>query len=841
MWTSHIFNVAASMCVTMRIATAAVGLLSILAARSFTNWSQVQSESTTNNELFDPLLPHKVPVCLVCNRFVPLMDKTFLGENLLKKTINRLDSSHIRLPDEIRKYYKGGSAQYRRNNRYIRKGLLSPLASEKIVRGRNGVSEVFFSSCVTCKKSLEQKTDKPPALAIANGNWKGVAPEALSKLKDIERTVVSHHRNESHVYSFFAGQQKRMQGFHTMVTMDPDNCNMALEHTESVQHQLGRQSGNIAVVFHGKFTKKQKKKVEEETTVNLNNVLEAFRFLHSHNNAYTSEDQFREYFENAIVRVDHSSVEDDTDDPAEMMWEKVTFLPDIADINSGSGSCSSSEEFAARVLHQLSSRDDPNSLDTLEFGRSQSRSRDYDADFLQKAFPVQFPYGRGGLDEDRPQKVSDEELLKLYLTVADPSVLEPNFILSVHTLFEKQRSLNRAFIMCQSRTAGERLGERLGQLTQENFNRMVENPYSDLENQFLSSVEASCKSMAHTNEAAKEARNKMFSQWVMHGEPAIFFTVSPCDSVNFRIRLYARPTEEHWFPRLDADNDVVLKEYEVRAKDRLERPGACSLDFINQMEFVTKHIIGWDKKNHCSFKDDHVGAFGEIDAFAEAVEEQGRGTLHAHCVIWIKTVRDKIRAVTKRGDTPNDLSGTSSDENKFLLDYFEQVMSCSLLGDSFVCRDCEVDNSTFVQVDKQVVRDMRHKRGSCVHRGKIGFCESCGAAAQSEETAASRLNEWFNKDLQPASPSHVLDTEHTLAALAMSHIYNCIDTLPADELKRRTILINALFNLHRCVHARSCFKKGPGAFLQKIDFLCFLDEKRIFCIFWEKNMFFMTG
>ena len=76
----------------------------------------------------------------------------------------------------------------------------------------------------------------------------------------------------------------------------------------------------------------------------------------------------------------------------------------------------------------------------------------------------------------------------------------------------------------------------------------------------------------------------------------MFFTVSPCDLVNFRIRLCARPKDQHWFPNLDADKDEVLKEHEVRAKERLACPGACAMDFCNQMEFVIKHVIGWDKK-----------------------------------------------------------------------------------------------------------------------------------------------------------------------------------------------------------------------------------------------------
>jgi hypothetical protein len=55
---------------------------------------------------------------------------------------------------------------------------------------------------------------------------------------------------------------------------------------------------------------------------------------------------------------------------------------------------------------------------------------------------------------------------------------------------------------------------------------------------FFDTLDIACKSMAHTNEASKIARRKMFSMWYSICAPGIFFTISPCDETNFRLRLY---------------------------------------------------------------------------------------------------------------------------------------------------------------------------------------------------------------------------------------------------------------------------------------------------------------
>ena len=70
-------------------------------------------------------------------------------------------------------------------------------------------------------------------------------------------------------------------------------------------------------------------------------------------------------------------------------------------------------------------------------------------------------------------------------------------------------------------------------------------------------------------------------------------------------------------------------------------PGACSLDYQAAMQVVCE-LLGWDYKRNCS---KGVGMNGKCIAFMRGDEEQGRGTLHGHCLVWLdgfEKVRDAL-------------------------------------------------------------------------------------------------------------------------------------------------------------------------------------------------------
>jgi hypothetical protein len=62
-------------------------------------------------------------------------------------------------------------------------------------------------------------------------------------------------------------------------------------------------------------------------------------------------------------------------------------------------------------------------------------------------------------------------------------------------------------------------------------------------NSLIHTVTAACRSLPYCDEAAKEARAKLFSMWYSFGPPSVFFTISPVDECSFKVKLF---TNHKW-------------------------------------------------------------------------------------------------------------------------------------------------------------------------------------------------------------------------------------------------------------------------------------------------------
>ena len=149
---------------------------------------------------------------------------------------------------------------------------------------------------------------------------------------------------------------------------------------------------------------------------------------------------------------------------------------------------------------------------------------------------------------------------------------------------------------------------------------------------FLKSVTTSCKVLGHTTEAAKEARRKVYAMTERYGSHSIMFTVTPCDECTFKVSMYANEGEVLKIPSCDCEETKCIQNFYLRAKMRTTYPGACSLYYQSAIQAVYE-MLGWDPVNN---RPKGIGIFGECIANVRADEEQGRGTLHAHILVWIK-------------------------------------------------------------------------------------------------------------------------------------------------------------------------------------------------------------
>ena len=118
----------------------------------------------------------------------------------------------------------------------------------------------------------------------------------------------------------------------------------------------------------------------------------------------------------------------------------------------------------------------------------------------------------------------------------------------------------------------------------------------------------------------------MFQLLSIYGLPCVLFTITPEDSINFRIRVIAKdinsPVTEHDDPDVLAEDKELFTFVTHCASLRSNYPGLCAIDFEILLNITIKHILGWDIKNESNIKG--VGMFGDLDAFSLSIEEQGR-------------------------------------------------------------------------------------------------------------------------------------------------------------------------------------------------------------------------
>ena len=102
------------------------------------------------------------------------------------------------------------------------------------------------------------------------------------------------------------------------------------------------------------------------------------------------------------------------------------------------------------------------------------------------------------------------------------------------------------------------------------------------------------------------------------------------------------------------------------------------------MEIAFKCLFGWDPGRQRGKR----GLFGIMEAFCRAEEEQGRGSLHSHILIWVKNFGHLRRLLFARDEKTRALARAS------YIKYVNSVMSAQLcefeVQATHACKDGEV-------------------------------------------------------------------------------------------------------------------------------------------------------
>lgn len=191
------------------------------------------------------------------------------------------------------------------------------------------------------------------------------------------------------------------------------------------------------------------------------------------------------------------------------------------------------------------------------------------------------------------------------------------------------------------------------------------------------------------------------------------------------------------------------------------------------MDIIIKSLMNWSTENQVSTG---PGMAGDVTAWVQAAEEQGRGTLHAHWQLFTKQLSSKARVKLFHRDT-----NIRYNARKELTDYIDSMICASYGSDIKLIHTCEeniqlgiirsdiYDNRAksaapkdahFIQRHAQIFRDARHKVLCNRTEGHLIMCNKCDGYIKSddivdnflrERSAKRRVSKGFDTALLPFS------------------------------------------------------------------------------------------
>ena len=271
---------------------------------------------------------------------------------------------------------------------------------------------------------------------------------------------------------------------------------------------------------------------------------------------------------------------------------------------------------------------------------------DYADNNLVNACLIQFPYGRGGMQEVRMKydgSFTDSTDVADYIDhlsrISQPHFHEQLFSLIMYNLKIKQNMVRRAGWRVRNKADAAMLAE---ELTMEDVNEAISSSRTGRRStnpngrRFLEAIDAIAASVPHTNAAAKRARRDGESMQHHFGCPTLLLTVTPDDESSILVQVYSDFKIDDGTPVAQLTDEQLIERAEERTKLRLKYPGITAFTFECLLDIIIEEVVGWDRKKGRPREDDFDFFLGVPDAFTASMEEQGRLSLHTHIQVWIR-------------------------------------------------------------------------------------------------------------------------------------------------------------------------------------------------------------
>ena len=320
----------------------------------------------------------------------------------------------------------------------------------------------------------------------------------------------------------------------------------------------------------------------------------------------------------------------------------------------------------------------------------------------------------------------------------------------------------------------------------------------------LDAVDATARSLPHTNEASKNARSVGEAMQHHFGMSSVFLTVTFDDENSLLMQVMSGQTIDDSTPVEELSDFDVCNRASGRRELRLNFPGIAAMNFEVLLDILLSEVIGWDRKNNCA--NGKEGFFGIPEALSFAVEEQGRKTLHVHMSIWIRAYKElKKRLFFGSVHEKRDAKGA-------LQAYSEHICSTSLFPSEFDAVKKSFDHDCVkplrrrgvpVVVPDQQLRNLRYRQGYKDSEGLFAYCPDCDKKWTYEQLVNDHVRK--TEVVCPPVGSHgMLDNDEQIPKARMMSKIMDYQMSKTSEVPRGCI--NATYQHHLSCHVTNCFK-----------------------------------
>jgi len=573
-------------------------------------------------------------ICIFCDVFIiGTMVPNWISKDLILQHSHRIDVNRWKEISGNNDLNLILRSQYLFPEEGFENLLLSPRSMKDPTTGK-------FLCCSTCCSSFRKEYiySSPPKFSFANNFLIGLLPDDAWKTHETEQMnillplMIAPIRPFYYLFSINGGACKRMQGTVTFFSNAQSEMIGGLE-------ALSNRVKNIIffIVFQGRMTLEQKVIARNKVKVNYTQYKKLLQWMISNNQSiFKNIDLSNITIPTIIDRNDDTSqnLHDESRDPqVESQFDIRFYYPSTDSPSTSTGGFDSKESFLKAVLS--------GSTPTMYvYGKN------FVSDInlkLESVLPMAFPFGIGGPGVKRENHVSYEECLRHYRNLCLPALHRDDVILVSYHLLNRILSFKSAIINCNKKVAeNSTIAHQFSNITIKDLEEAVDARQSHINNgindtgvttKFLRTVEACCRPLQHTAEAATAARGKYFAMFDQFGSGAIFVTISPTGSRNLRVRAYAEGKMIKLPSPWKMTNEECAMYLDEMTNLNQFYPGAGEIEFRSQLDIFIEHILNWDIKRQ---KAKGIGAFGLVMAYGISVEDQLMGNLHAHMLIHIK-------------------------------------------------------------------------------------------------------------------------------------------------------------------------------------------------------------